>query len=218
MEIIMAHLTINYKSSALNMPIMLDVLIPQGRGNYKVLYLLHGAGGDHSSWVLNTRIADYVNTTDIAVVMPSGNNRFYINNIHGKDYYTYAVKELITQCERYDNPQGIDMFPVFGSRDDLINNKLDLYSLIDAYAKENEKLKASDTQYNDTKFVITCGLQDPRIHMSCEFNNALSAAGINTSYYETDGGHNWEYWDRCIKNTIDYIYNAKGAEWRSLCR
>jgi putative tributyrin esterase len=77
----MAHLTINYKSSALNMPIMLDVLIPQGRGNYKVLYLLHGAGGDHSSWVLNTRIADYVNTTDIAVVMPSGNNRFYINNI-----------------------------------------------------------------------------------------------------------------------------------------
>ena len=267
MEIIMAHLTINYKSSALNMPIMLDVLIPQGRGNYKVLYLLHGVGGDHSSWVLNTRIADYVNTTDIAVVMPSGNNRFYINNIHGKDYYTYAVKELITQCEqwfnisrdpkdryiagmsmggygafyaalnnpsmyntafsysgllnileRYDNPQGIDMFPVFGSRDDLINNKLDLYSLIDAYAKENEKLKASDTQYNDTKFVITCGLQDPRIHMSCEFNNALSAAGINTSYYETDGGHNWEYWDRCIKNTIDYIYNAKGAEWRSLCR
>ena len=103
MEIIMAHLTINYKSSALNMPIMLDVLIPQGRGNYKVLYLLHGAGGDHSSWVLNTRIADYVNTTDIAVVMPSGNNRFYINNIHGKDYYTYAVKELITQCEQWFN-------------------------------------------------------------------------------------------------------------------
>ena len=54
--------------------------------------------------------------------------------------------------------------------------------------------------------------------MSCEFNNALAAAGINTSYYETDGAHNWEYWDRCIKNTIDYIYDAKGAEWRSLCR
>ena len=48
----MAHLTINYKSSALNMPIMLDVLIPQGRGNYKVLYLLHGAGGDHLTPVL----------------------------------------------------------------------------------------------------------------------------------------------------------------------
>ena len=72
----MAHLTINYKSSALNMPIRLDVLIPQGRGNYKVLYLLHGAGGDHSSWVLNTRIADYVDTTDIAVVMLNPNTRF----------------------------------------------------------------------------------------------------------------------------------------------
>ena len=130
----------------------------------------------------------------------------------------FSYSGLLNILERYDNPQGIDMFPVFGSRDDLINNKLDLYSLIDAYAKENEKLKASDTQYNDTKFVMTCGLQDPRIHMSCEFINALSAAGGNTSYFETDGGHNWEYWDRCIKNTIDYIYNAKGAEWRSLCR
>ena len=29
----MAHLTINYKSSALNMPIMLDVLIPNGRSS-----------------------------------------------------------------------------------------------------------------------------------------------------------------------------------------
>jgi putative tributyrin esterase len=98
----MAHLTINYRSSALNMPIMLDVLIPQGRGNYKVLYLLHGAGGDHSSWVLNTRIADYVNTTDIAVVMPSGNNRFYINNIHSSYVFLGpAIRRLLQIWYRY---------------------------------------------------------------------------------------------------------------------
>ena len=65
----MAHLTINFRSKALGMPVMLDVLMPQGRGGYKTLYLLHGAGGDHTSWVLNTRIADYVNNRNIAVVM-----------------------------------------------------------------------------------------------------------------------------------------------------
>ena len=65
----MAHLTINFRSKALGMPVMLDVLMPQGRGGYKTLYLLHGAGGDHTSWVLNTRIADYVNNRNIACLL-----------------------------------------------------------------------------------------------------------------------------------------------------
>lgn len=56
----MSHLTINFKSKSLNMPVMLDVLMPQGHGGYKTLYLLHGAGGDHACWTLKTRIADYV--------------------------------------------------------------------------------------------------------------------------------------------------------------
>jgi putative tributyrin esterase len=51
------------------MPVMLDVLMPQGHGGYKTLYLLHGAGGDHACWTLKTRIADYVEGKDIAVVI-----------------------------------------------------------------------------------------------------------------------------------------------------
>ena len=174
----MAHLTINFRSKALGMPVMLDVLMPQGKGGYKTLYLLHGAGGDYASWVLNTRIADYVNNRNIAVVMPSGKNRFYINNEYGRKFYTYITEELVSQCEewfdisrnaedryiagmsmggygavyavlkkpsmyntafaysgllnileRYDKPQGIDMFPVFGTRQQLIDNGYDLYTL-----------------------------------------------------------------------------------------
>ena len=41
----MAWLTVNFKSKALGMPVVMDALIPQGHGNYKSLYLLHGAGG-----------------------------------------------------------------------------------------------------------------------------------------------------------------------------
>ena len=32
----MAHLTINFRSKALGMPVMLDVLMPQGRGGASV--------------------------------------------------------------------------------------------------------------------------------------------------------------------------------------
>ena len=85
------------------MPVMLDVLMPQGHGGYKTLYLLHGAGGDHACWTLKTRIADYVEGKDIAVVMPSGNNRFYVNNVNGKDYFSFIADELINNCETWFN-------------------------------------------------------------------------------------------------------------------
>ena len=238
----MAHLTINFRSKALGMPVMLDVLMPQGRGGYKTLYLLHGAGGDHTSWVLNTRIADYVNNRNIAVVMPSGKNRFYVNNEYGKNFYTYITEELVNQCEqwfdisrkaedryiagmsmggygavyaglkkpsmyntvfsysgllnileRYDKPQGIDMFPVFGTRQLLIDNNSDLYTLIN---------QAENVQ---TKYVIACGTQDPRIHMSRQLSEALTNGGIPNAYRESPGAHDFAYWDYCIEQTVKYI-------------
>lgn len=238
----MAHLTINFRSKALGMPVMLDVLMPQGRGGYKTLYLLHGAGGDHTSWVLNTRIADYVNNRNIAVVMPSGKNRFYVNNEYGKNFYTYITEELVSQCEqwfdisrkaedryiagmsmggygavyaglkkpsmyntvfsysgllnileRYDKPQGIDMFPVFGTRQQLIYNNYDLYTLIN---------QAENVQ---TKYVIACGTQDPRIHMSRQLSEALTNGGIPNVYRESPGAHDFAYWDYCIEQTVKYI-------------
>ena len=246
----MAHITINYKSKALGMPVMLDVLIPQGRGGYKTLYLLHGAGGDHTSWIMNTRITDYVNNKNIAVIMPSGKNRFYIENAHGRNYYSYITDELISQCEkwfnishspadryiagmsmggygamyaalkspgmyntvfsysgllnileRYDKPQGIDMFPVFGTRQELIDNGYDLYTLIQQYTVNK----------GNTNFIITCGSQDPRIHMSRQFGDALSAAGIHNIYNESPGEHNFTYWDYCIQQTVKFICGEESA-------
>ena len=52
----MAWISINFESKALGMPVMTNVLMPQGRGGYKTLYLLHGAGGDYASWLLKSRL------------------------------------------------------------------------------------------------------------------------------------------------------------------
>lgn len=247
----MAHLTVNFRSKALGMPVMLDVLMPQGRGGYKTLYLLHGAGGDHSSWLLNTRIADYVNNRNIAVVMPSGKNRFYVENAYGKDFYSYITDELVSQCEewfdissnpkdryiagmsmggygamyaalkkpgmyntafsysgllnileRYDKPQGIDMYPVFGTRQELIDHGYDLYTILDGYKADVS-----------TSYVVACGSEDPRIHMSRQFSKALTKAGIDNIYAEYDGEHNFQYWDYCIEQTIKYI-DGEETSWQ----
>lgn len=97
----MAHITINFRSNALNMPVMLDVLLPEDCKECKTLYLLHGDGGDRESFLLRTRIAEYVEGKQIAVVMPSGNNKFFINNVNGKAYQDFVVQELISQMETW---------------------------------------------------------------------------------------------------------------------
>ena len=245
----MAWLNMSFESSTLHMPVMLDVLIPQGRGDYKCLYLLHGAGGDHESWLTKSRVADFVEGTDIAVVMPSGDNRFYINNRHGKDYYTFITSELIKNCEtwfdiskeaskryiagmsmggygafnaalnnpelysaafsysgllnvleRYDNPQGLELFPVFGERQELIDNG---YNLFDK-SRESSGLFIENVE-NTPDFHVFCGEQDPRISMSRDMHEHLKTNGYKVKYYEEAGAHNWDYWDKCIKQTIDII-------------
>ena len=68
--------------------------MPQGHGGYKTLYLLYGAGGDHACWTLKHVLPIMLKVKNIAVVMPSGNNRFYVNNVNGKDYFSFIADEL----------------------------------------------------------------------------------------------------------------------------
>ena len=46
---------------------------------FKTLYLLHGVFDDYNSWINNSSILRYANDKNIAVVMPSGENMFYLN-------------------------------------------------------------------------------------------------------------------------------------------
>ena len=97
----MALININYESKTLGMPVMINAIIPQGRGNYKTLYLLHGMGGDYTTWITKSRVADYVDNTDIAVIMISGDNKCFVDNVHGRKYFTFLTEELIKTCTNW---------------------------------------------------------------------------------------------------------------------
>ena len=60
-----------------------DKLSPQGEflplKKYKTLYLLNGYLGCHTDWVSGTRIQRWAEERDLAVVMPSGENSFYLD-------------------------------------------------------------------------------------------------------------------------------------------
>ena len=54
---------------------------------FKTLYLLHGVFGSYIDWVNGTRIQRYAEEHDLAVVMPSGDNAFYVDQPGANNYY-----------------------------------------------------------------------------------------------------------------------------------
>ena len=61
---------------------------------FKTVYLLHGMLDDHSSWMRWSMVEEQAEKHQFALVMPSGQNSFYINNQSGLNYYDFINKEL----------------------------------------------------------------------------------------------------------------------------
>lgn len=60
----------------------------------KLLYLLHGRGDDCSAWIRNSLIEQFAKEHQIMVVMPTAEDGFYTDSVHGKKYFTYITEEL----------------------------------------------------------------------------------------------------------------------------
>lgn len=107
----MAYISINLDSVSLGMQTGVTVIIPDDPINagkkLPVLWLLHGGMGGHMDWTRYTRIELYAKERGIAVVMPGVQNCFYVNMLHGDDYYTYVARELPVAMRA--------MFPVFSA-------------------------------------------------------------------------------------------------------
>lgn len=84
-----------------------DVQTPQ----FKTLYLLHGIFGNNNDWITHSNIMRYAADANIAVVMPSGENSFYIDNRDTDTLYqTFIGKELPEFMQK--------MFPLSSKRED----------------------------------------------------------------------------------------------------
>lgn len=52
---------------------------------------------------------------------------------------------------------------------------------------------------------IACGRQDGLLEDNRQFVQFLNAQGINVTYDEEDGSHEWDFWDRQIKKVLDWL-------------
>ena len=71
-----------------------------GNENYnrrmKTVYLLHGYSGSSKDWLMGSSIAELAIKYNLAIVMPSGDNSFYLDGKGtGKAYCQFIGKELV---------------------------------------------------------------------------------------------------------------------------
>ena len=97
----MAYLQMEFQSKALRRNVSFQVILPTEKCQppYPTLYLLHGLTDNSSGWLHNTRIRALAEEAGLAVIMPSGENSFYLdipvaNGCLG-DFGEYIGEELV---------------------------------------------------------------------------------------------------------------------------
>ena len=117
----MALLQCTFFSQALMRTVPIQVVLPTDKalgpnapapkGPFPTLYLLHGIFGDQTDWVCGTRIQAWATERNLAVVMPAGENSFYVDNKRASALYgTFIGKELVDFTRR--------TFPLSAKRED----------------------------------------------------------------------------------------------------
>ncbi len=115
----MALLQVSYFSKCMRREVTFCALLPvndleESTGTVKplkALYLLHGYKGSHTDWINSSPIRELSDQCNVAVFMPSGADRFYLDDEEkGEMWGEYTGNELVAFTRR--------MFPLSRDRED----------------------------------------------------------------------------------------------------
>lgn len=103
--------TVMVNSASMNKSIANIVIVPDNysrhQESFPVLYLLHGAGGDHTNWLSKVpAIQEYADQYDMIIVCPDGDvTSWYFDSPIDKKmrYETYLSKELVESIDNTYN-------------------------------------------------------------------------------------------------------------------
>ena len=257
----MALIQVNYFSNALARTVPVNVVLPADKVDskthryasfekpFKTLYLLHGMFGNYTDWVTNTRVQRWAEERNLAVVMPSGDNMYYVQSLLPFNDYGAFVGEELPQVMR-------KMFPLSTRREDTfiaglsmggfgavrngfvyantfsriaalssaltvldpavppiagdkaVFGDLDTAAQTDknfqvAYAQLRKRAEAGEAQI--PAVYLACGTEDGFLASTRAFRDQLVGDGVDVTYDEQPGGHEWDFWDSQIKKIIDWL-------------
>lgn len=263
----MAFFQVNLFSPTLGIPVDVNVFIPTPNSDevlnnknsayftrgvrFQVLYLLHGAYGDHTDWFRLTSIEKYATVHKLAVVMPGAANSFYQDMFRGGPYLTFLTEELPAFVEknfpvsrrREDNftaglsmggygalkvaltrpdkfsacaslSGAIDLEEIYGETKDgsldgpfrwgdifedpeaITGSAADLFAMIEKLQKEGAQLP---------RIYQTVGTEDFIWPANRKAKERLEKLGLDYTYEEHPGIHDWDFWDTHIQDVLDWL-------------
>ncbi len=261
----MALVQVNFISKMLSRTVTFNAIIPLDKISFgeeevaeakplKTLYLLHGAFGNYTDYLSGTRIQRWAEEHNLAVIMPSGENQFYVDKpSRGENYGAYVADELVEFTRK--------MFPLSHKKEDtfiaglsmggygaLINglkyhetfSHIGAFSpglMIDDIASRSELLsvtgwsmdfydnafggidtiKNSDKDYyylidqlienkkEIPKIYLPIGTDDFLLESVRGFKSFVDKREVPLTYIEDDGGHEWDFWDKYVKNFLEWL-------------
>ena len=267
----MAIIEVNFISKCLMCVVTFNAIIPVDKFGpqaenaeqkpLKTLYLLHGIFGNYTDWVNGTRIQAWAEANDLAVIMPSGENRFYLDDEKsGELYGEFIGKELVEFTRK--------LFPLSDKREDTFiaglsmggygairnglkyaenfgcviglsaalvhdtwkdaDNSAPIFTFrrnyYEAVFGEYDKVKGSDKDPKALllklkeegrpvpKMYLCCGTEDGLVTANRDFRDFLNENGVDLTYVEGPGKHDWVFWDTYIKKVLDWLpLNRTGA-------
>lgn len=140
----MAFIQMNIMSQCLMRTVQVNVILPVDKFDsdnsnssvkkFKTLYLLHGILGSQVDWINNTMLLRYAEEKNLAVVMPAGDNAFYLDHPKSHNFYSEFIgKELVNLTRK--------IFPLSDKREDTFLGGLSM----GGYGAMRNGLKYADT-------------------------------------------------------------------------
>ncbi len=258
----MALLHVNFFSATLHRKVPMQVILPtdaaiESAGLFKTIYLLHGLMDNCTAWTSNTRIERWAMERNLAVVMPSAENSFYVDIPYGRspfgDFGAYVGQELVEMTQK--------MFRLSHKREDTfiaglsmggfgaLRNGLkysDTFGYIAClsgavhifeypFDEAGRNVIGEDACFGDIraaaltdrnprvaaealfarkkargktpfpKVYIACGTEDYLLKANRIFADFLKANGVDVTYEEGPGKHDWDFWDTTIQRVLDWL-------------
>lgn len=127
---------------------------------YRTLYLLHGLYGSDDIFLANTSIQKFAEDAGIAVVIPCGENSFYLNHLKSHELYADYVGQELLDITR-------NIFPLSCKREDTFIAGFSM----GGYGAIRNGLKYS---HNFSKIgAVSAALITDDVHLLDENNNVL---------------------------------------------
>lgn len=247
-------------------PDMMTAGNPEYARPMKVLYLLHGFSGYSMDWLIGCGLQDLSVKYNLAMVLPSGDNSFYVDReATGCAYGSFVGEELIqyiTKTIHFPNKKedtfvgGLSMggfgairlalrYPdnygkVFGLSSAMLikqiekmqpgeENPVANYAYFRSVFGDLRQLEISE---NNPLFLLkklkeqnqpvppiymACGTEDFLLEDNRDFVRSLQEEAVDVEYHESEGTHNWEFWNGYLEKAIQWLLKKEGDNDKTGC-